>query len=99
MIGQQKIVGHVNITDVASGRVHTVEISTVDFPNLPGGRSLPPETCLFWNDPPRQGRRFPRQSEVVERYESWEEAIAGHLRWVNSPAEVARAMVEAGWRG
>ena len=97
MVGQQKIVGHVDITDVASGRVHTVEISTVDFPNLPGGRSLPPETCLFWNEPLR-GRWF-RQSEVVERYESWEEAIAGHLRWVNSPAEVGRAMVEAGWRG
>lgn len=96
-MGQQQLKGRVTITDRSNGRneVWTVDISTVDFPNLPGGRSLPAETCLFWMDP----YGIQRGTSVVERYDDWNTAIEGHNRWVNSPRAVCEAMVEAGWRG
>lgn len=94
--GQQQLKGRVTVTDTTKRRrqVWVVDISTVDFPNVPGGRSLPAETCLFWHDS-RGGRR---SSEVVATYASWKEAIEGHNAWVNSPREVADAMLAAGWR-
>lgn len=98
--GQQQLKGRVTVTDrtrIDRDEVWVVDISTVDFPNLPAGRSLPPETCLFWSN--ARGHSGTRKSSVVETYTSWEAAVDGHMRWVNSPKAVAEAMVEAGWRG
>lgn len=96
--GQQQLKDRINVHTKGRGgrrRVTVVEISTVDFPNLPGGRTMPPETCLFWPDP---GTIMGQGSEVVEKYADWAEAREGHRRWVDSPAEVVKVMVEAGWR-
>lgn len=100
MNGQQQLKGQICVRTKGRGsrrgRTTVVDISTVDFPNLPGGRSLPPETCLFWPDP---SRAVGQGSDVVETYADWDAAREGHRKWVESPAEVAKAMVAAGWRG
>lgn len=99
MDGQQQLKGQVNVRTKGRGsrrgKTWVVEISTVDFPNLPGGRSLPPETCLFWE---KTGLGI-RNSTVVETYADWDAAREGHRKWLESPRAVAQAMVEAGWRG
>lgn len=48
----------------------TVELSTVEMPRMPGiDLGYTYESCLF----------SPRESEVLARYQSRSEAIAGHV--------------------
>ncbi|AXQ51643.1 hypothetical protein SEA_COLT_31 [Mycobacterium phage Colt] len=51
-----------------------IDVSTADANNW---MVFTPETCLFWG----HGNTL-----VVERYETWDEAISGHSRWYNNPA-------------
>lgn len=58
-----------------------VDISTIDL-SQHGVRFLTGcETCLFWG----------RESEVVQCYGTWDEAVAGHAEW-ESAEKVARAI-------
>lgn len=61
--------------------VGQVDISTIDL-NQHGVTFLRGyETCLFWG----------RESEVVESYNTWAEAQAGHSKW-ELPETLARAL-------
>ncbi|AON96796.1 hypothetical protein BI081_gp045 [Mycobacterium phage Tonenili] len=50
-----------------------IDVSTADANKM----VFRPETCLFWGL---------GSSLVVERYNTWDEAISGHSRWYNNPA-------------
>ena len=59
-----------------------VDISTIDL-SCHGVRFLTGcETCLFW------GRG---ESEVVQSYATWDQAVQGHAEW-QSAEKVARAL-------
>ena len=58
-----------------------VDISTIDL-SQHGRRGLVGfETCLFWGG----------NSDVVESYATWDEAVQGHAEW-NCAEKVARAL-------
>ena len=59
----------------------SVEVSTADT----NKRLYVPETCLFWGN----------GSKVVERYNTWDEAVEGHQSWMNNPQRVFEAIVAA----
>jgi hypothetical protein len=61
-----------------------VVVSTSDINQI----IMTPETCLFW--PVGNGQ----ESCVVETYNSWYEAVQGHVAWTADPARIARAVVE-----
>ncbi|UVD40360.1 hypothetical protein SEA_IKELOA_37 [Mycobacterium phage IkeLoa] len=54
--------------------IGAIDVSTADANKRMVFR---PETCLFWGL---------GSSLVVERYDTWDEAISGHSRWYNNPA-------------
>jgi len=56
---------------VALDRAGSVEVSTVELPRLPGDDQIVFETCLFHDD---------GLSEVVEQYETLEEAVEIHKK-------------------
>lgn len=65
-------------TAVVLESVGKVEVSTINL-----SQSTPYwtgyETCLFWG-------RSGHNSEVVETYSTWQEAVQGHERWINPEA-------------
>ncbi|ABE67793.1 hypothetical protein PLEIONE_44 [Mycobacterium phage Pleione] len=60
--------------------IGAIDVSTADANKM----VFRAETCLFWG----LGR-----SLVVERYDTWDEAISGHSRWYNNPARCVECIL------